>query len=67
MSTDPTNSLLSFLWRVAIGLLGIVVAVWVAVKLIEQIWVPLLIVVGVVVVLAAAVILLRWWVSRRRF
>lgn len=66
MSTDPTNSLLSFLWRVAIGLLGIVIAVWVAVKLIEQIWVVLLIILGVVVVGAAAVILLRWWMSRNR-
>ena len=66
MATDPTNSLLSFLWRVAIGLLGIVVAVWVAVKLIEQIWVVLLIILGVGVVIAAVVILLRWWMRRHR-
>lgn len=66
MSDRPTSSLFSSLWRVVIAALGIVVAVWVAVTLIEQIWVTLLIILGVIVVITAAVILLRWWLLRRR-
>lgn len=67
MNNDPMNSLLSSAWRAATVLLGIAVAVWVAVKLIEEVWVTLLIIVGVVVVIAAAVIIVRWWWQSRRW
>lgn len=67
MPKNPMNSLLSSAWDAATVLLGIAVAVWVAVKLIEQVWVTLLIIAGVVVVIAAAVIALRWWWQSRRW
>lgn len=65
MSNDSRNSLSSSLWGVATAVLGSVVAVWLAIKLIEQIWLPLLLVVAVVLVVTAAVIVLRWWLRRR--
>lgn len=67
MSNDSKSSLSSSLWGVAIAILGTVVAVWIAVKLIEQIWVALVVIAAVVVIVAAAIIAFRWWWQRRRW
>ncbi len=67
MSNEPGNSLLSSVWRGALVLCGIAVLLWIAVKLIEQIWVWLVVIAAVLVVLAAGVIVLRWWLHRRRW
>ncbi len=66
MSNEPGNSLLSSVWRGALVLCGIAVLLWIGVKLIEQIWVWLVVIAAVLVVLAAGVIVLRWWLHRRR-
>lgn len=65
MSNDSKNSLSSSLWRVATAVLGSVVAVWLAIKLIQQIWLSLLLVIAVILVIAVALMALRWWLGRR--
>lgn len=67
MSNEPGNSLLSSVWRGALVLCGIAVLLWIGVKLIEQIWVWLVVIAAVLVALAAGVIVLRWWLHRRRW
>ena len=67
MSNEPGNSLLSSVWRGALVLCGIAVLLWIGVKVIEQIWVWLVVIAAVLVVLTAGVIVLRWWLHRRRW
>lgn len=60
---DSTSSLLSRLWAVAISLLGIAVALWLVVWIIQQIWIWLL--AGLIV--AAGIIIAVWYVRARRW
>jgi len=65
MPNDQKNSLTMSAWRGALVVLGIVVVLWLAVKLLEQIWVVLLIVAIVVGIVVAVVFGIRWWRQRR--
>ena len=65
MSNDQKSSLTSSAWRGALAVLGIVVVLWLAVKLLEQIWVVLLIVAVVLGIIVAMVSGIRWWRQRR--
>lgn len=56
MSNDSNSSLSSKLWGIAGGIAALVVAVWLAVKLLAEIWIWLVIVLGVV---GSAVVELR--------
>lgn len=60
---DSNSSLLSRLWAVAISLLGIAVALWLVVWIIQQIWIWLL--AGLIV--AAGIIIAVWYVRARRW
>lgn len=65
--SDSASSLSSKLWAVASTILGFAVAVWIAVKLIEQVWVTLLIVAGVIVAASAMIVAVKWWWQRRQW
>lgn len=60
---DSTSSLLSRLWAVAVSLLGIAVALWLVVWIIQQIWIWLL--AGLIV--AAGIIIAVWYIRARRW
>mgnify|MGYP001081931371 FL=1 len=60
---DSTSSLLSRLWGVAISLLGIAVALWLVVWIIQQIWIWLL--AGLII--AAGITIAVWYVRARRW
>jgi len=64
--TDTPNSLLSKLWRAALSVLGIAVALTWAVSLIQSIW-PWLVgmTVAAIAVFVAVLVLRRWWERRR--
>jgi hypothetical protein len=59
---DEPRGLATKLWRVSLMILGAMVALWLSVRLLLEIWWVLLIIGGIVAVVA---ILLRWWQSRR--
>lgn len=64
MSDERKSSLLASLWHAAFIVLGSVFAVWIAVKLLEQIWWVLAIIGALVITLLVSV---QWWRSRRRW
>lgn len=63
MSDEKMSSPLSRLWHAAFVILGSVVALWVAVQLILQIWWVLAIIGGIILLITAVV--WRWRASRR--
>lgn len=60
---DSTSSLLSRLWGVAVSLLGIAVALWLVVWIVQQIWIWLL--AGLII--AAGITFAVWYVRARRW
>lgn len=61
MSDEKNISLLSRAWHAAVVFLGIAVAVWIAVKLILEVWWVLVILVAI----AVAISTLIWWRRNR--
>lgn len=60
--TDTPTSLTSKLWGFAMSILGIAVALAVAVSIIQSIWVWLVVIAAVLLgVLLAVRVLRRWW------
>lgn len=62
MSNENKTSLLGRLWAVAGCLCGSAVMVWIAMQLIQDVWVPLVITLAVIVVV---VIVVAIWRHRR--
>lgn len=63
MSNEKPSSLLSRLWAAAGCLFGCAVMVWVAMQLIQDVWIPLVITLSVAIILVIAVAIWR----RRRW
>lgn len=63
MSNEKPSSLLSRLWAAAGCLFGCAVMAWIAMRLIQDVWIPLVITLAVLVVLGTGIAILR----RRRW
>jgi hypothetical protein len=67
MSNEPGRSLLQSLWHAALMVTASVILIWIAVKLIEQIWIVLVILAAVGAVTTGVVIAIRKWLASRRW
>lgn len=64
MSNEPRNSLLQSAWHGTLALCGIAVVLWLSVKLLETVWVGLVIIGAVILAVLLTWIGLRWWRGR---